>query len=84
MAESRYNMAESKFQEILIEQIRSVGEDLINHAAEYAGGNRPTMKFKIEINLDSDTDELQVPEIIIHRTYFAEDAFKKKLDMYNS
>lgn len=77
-------MSKPSYQEQLIEMIRLVGEDLIRHAEEYAGGSdeTPTTGFQITITLDPDTDEFNVPEIEIHRTYISDAAAKYKIDSY--
>ena len=72
------------YNEQLIEMIRKTGEDLIQHAKEYAGGSdeTPTTNFKITITLNPDTDEFNFPEIEVHRTYISESACRYKYDTF--
>ena len=77
-------MPKPSYQEQLIGMIRLVGEDLIRHAEEYAGGSdeTPTTGFQITITLDPYNDEFSVPEIEIRRTYISDAAAKYKIDSY--
>lgn len=70
------------FQDILIRTIKGAGQDLIDHAEEYAGSGDFCTNFKIEIDLSPDTaDEIMVPIITIHRSYISDTAWKRKRDL---
>lgn len=69
------------FQDILIATIKGAGQDLIDHAEEYAGSGEFCTGFKIEINLNPDTDYISYPEIVIHRSYISDTAYRRKWNM---
>ena len=76
-------MGAPSFQEILIETIKGVGQDLIDHAEEYAGSGEFCTNFSIDISLDPDTDCMSMPTITVHRSYISDNAFQRKYNMIN-